>query len=106
MAAGFRVIASQGGTCDIHDGRGHPRSRLGRAARVEPARLVFGTPSFNEGRDERAIYAFDPKERQKTGHRSREWTAVHPAQIGVIRQMACCLREIGSAGCQDDSGRR
>ena len=52
----------------------------------------IGTPSFDERHDEWQMYAFDPAERPRVGHRSREWTAVHPTQIGVIRSMAHCLR--------------
>lgn len=53
----------------------------------------IGMPAFFERRDEWQLYAFDPTERPKVGHRSREWTAVRPTQIGVIRSMARCLRQ-------------
>ena len=53
-------------------------------------------PAFFERRDEWQLYAFDPTQRPTVGHRSREWTAVHLTQIGVIRSMAKCLREIGA----------
>src|SRR4051794_24796933 len=57
-------------------------------------RWYIGPVTLHERRDEWQLYAFDPRERPKVGHRSREWMAVHPTQIGVIRQMAYCLREI------------
>jgi hypothetical protein len=38
--------------------------------------------------------AFDPLERSQAGHRSREWTAVADGELGVVREMARCLREI------------
>lgn len=56
----------------------------------------LGMPSFFERRDEWQLYAFDPTERAKVGHRTSEWTAVHPTQIGVIRSMAKCLREFAA----------
>ena len=34
------------------------------------------------------LYAFDPTERAKVGHRSREWTAVGMTEVGVVREMA------------------
>ena len=43
-----------------------------------------------------AIYAFDPKERPKVGHRSREWTAAALTEERVVREMARCLREIAA----------
>ncbi len=55
-----------------------------------------GKPAFDERRDQWSLYAFDPSERPKVGRRSREWTAVHQTQIGVIRSMADCLREIAA----------
>jgi hypothetical protein len=39
-----------------------------------------GMPAFYERRDEWQLYAFDPTERPKVGHRSGEWTAVAPTQ--------------------------
>lgn len=39
------------------------------------------------------MYAFDPSERLKAGHRSREWTAIGDKN-GVVRAMARCLQEI------------
>jgi hypothetical protein len=40
------------------------------------------------------MYAFDQRERQKLGHRSREWTAVGNTEEECLREMARCLREI------------
>ncbi len=55
-----------------------------------------GKPAFDERRNSWSLYPFDPTEKPKVGHRSREWTAVHPTQIGVIRGMARCLGEIAA----------
>ncbi|MEP7378376.1 MAG: hypothetical protein ABI725_02320 [Chloroflexota bacterium] len=66
-----------------------------------PPGWFVGTPSFNPRRGaggEWSLYAFDTTERVKIGKRSREWTAVHPTQEGVIREMARCLREIAAGG--------
>jgi hypothetical protein len=52
-----------------------------------------GRPAFDERGNRWTLYAFDSAERPKVGRRSREWTAQHPTQIGVLRQMAY-LREI------------
>jgi hypothetical protein len=53
----------------------------------------IGTPAFNERRDEWSIYIYDPSERQKLGHRSREWTTVAPTPERALRSAAYCLRE-------------
>ncbi len=42
------------------------------------------------------MFAFDPSEKAVVGKRSREWSAVHPSEVGVIREMARCLRELGA----------
>lgn len=56
----------------------------------------IGKPAFDERRDQWSLYAFDPAERPLVGRRSREWTAVHPTQIGAVRSMARCLSEIAA----------
>ncbi len=53
-----------------------------------------GMPAYYDRRDEWQLYTFDPPERPKVGHRSREWTAVAPTQERVVRSMARVLREI------------
>ncbi len=35
------------------------------------------------------------REKAKAGHRSREWTAVAPTEVEVVREMARCLKLIG-----------
>ena len=58
----------------------------------------IGPPSCEERRPVPwTMYAFDPREVPKVGHRSREWTAIGPTQERVVREMARCLQEI-SAG--------
>ena len=53
-----------------------------------------GRPSYHDERNEWVIYAFDPGERPRAGLRSREWHTAHPTEIGVVHEMARCLREI------------
>lgn len=59
-----------------------------------PAAWTVGRPSHHPERQEWLLYAFDPAERPKVGHRSREWTAVSQTELLVIREMARCLRAI------------
>jgi hypothetical protein len=40
------------------------------------------------------LYAFDPSERAVVGVRSRECTAIASTEVGVVREMARCLRAI------------
>jgi hypothetical protein len=37
-------------------------------------------------------------ERPNVGVRSREWTAVAETEVDVLREIACCLREISAEG--------
>jgi hypothetical protein len=59
-----------------------------------PPGWFVGRQSEHPERGEWVMYAFDPSERPKVGKRSRQWTAQHPTQIGVLREMARCLSEI------------
>ena len=61
---------------------------------AKPAGWWVGPPSFHVERNEGAMYAFDTTERAKVERRSREWTAVAPTQIRVVREIARCLQEI------------
>ncbi len=61
---------------------------------VLPAGWYVGRPSEHPERRGWIMYAFDPTERPRVGLRSREWTAVAPTEVGVVREMARCLREI------------
>jgi hypothetical protein len=70
---------------------------LAAAWDATPPGWHVGRQSEHPERGEWVMYAFDPSERAKLGLRSREWTAVHPTEEGVVREMARCLREI-SAG--------
>jgi hypothetical protein len=40
------------------------------------------------------LYAFDPTERAVVGVRSRESTAIASTEVGVVREVARCLRAI------------
>jgi hypothetical protein len=62
-----------------------------------PPGWLLGRPSLHDERRRWIRYAFDPSEMPKVSVRSREWTAVAQTEIGVVREMARCLREI-SAG--------
>lgn len=73
---------------------GRPETAWDDLNQVIPDGWTIGRPSFHPERDEWLQCAFDPSERPKVGLRSREWTAVHPTQIGVVREMARCPREI------------
>ena len=68
-----------------------PRSDLRDAT---PAGWYVGQPSYDERRMVWEQYAFDPSERAQAGIRSREWTAVAPIELEVIRELARCLRLI------------
>ena len=55
-----------------------------------------GSPSHHPERGEWVLYAFDPSERPVVGARQREWQAVADSELGVVREMARCLREIAA----------
>ncbi len=59
-----------------------------------PDGWFVGQPSYDERRKVWEQYAFDPAERALAGVRSREWTAVAPTELEVIRELARCLRLI------------
>lgn len=59
-----------------------------------PRGWYIETPVYHVERNQWALYAFDTTERAKIGKRSREWTAVHPTEEGVVIEMTRCLREI------------
>ena len=61
-----------------------------------PPGWYVGRQSEHPERGEWIMYAFDPSERAKVGLRSREWTAVARTELGAVREMARCLREIGA----------
>lgn len=62
-----------------------------------PTGWYVGSPSYDDGRRQWVMHAFDPGERAVGGLRAREWTAVASTEAGVVREMARCLAEI-SAG--------
>jgi hypothetical protein len=61
---------------------------------VAPTGWYVGRPSYHLERDEWLLYAFDPSERAVVGVRSRELTAKASTEVGVVREMARCLRAI------------
>jgi hypothetical protein len=63
---------------------------LGRAPRRHPARLVRRSAERTPRARRVVAYAFDPSERAEVGLRKHEWTAVHPTEEGVVREMARC----------------
>ncbi len=60
-----------------------------------PTGWHVGRPSHHDERRQWVQYAFDPSERPSVGLRSREWTAVGVSEVGVVAEMARCLRELG-----------
>ncbi len=73
----------------VHDGRANELHD------ATPPDWYLGRPPYDEGRREWVMYAFDPSERARSGHRSREWNAVAQTEVRVVREMARCLRLIG-----------
>jgi hypothetical protein len=61
---------------------------------AKPPGWFVSRPSYNERFREWEQYAFDPSERAQVGVRSRAWTAVAQSEVGVIRELARCLRLI------------
>ena len=61
-----------------------------------PPGWYVGTPVYHVERDQWVLYAYDPSERPVVGIRKREWQAVADSEIGVLRDMARCLREIAA----------
>jgi hypothetical protein len=61
-----------------------------------PPGWFVGRPVYEERRDQWSIYAFDASERPKVGSREREWVAVAPTEVRVLREMARCLNEFGA----------
>ena len=61
-----------------------------------PAAWSVGRPSYHDERHEWTMYGWDRKEVAKVGVRSKEWTAIGATEVAFLREMACCLREIGA----------
>lgn len=59
-----------------------------------PPGWVLGRPSYHDERRGWILYAYARSERPRMGQRSREWTAVAGTEVGVVCEMARCLREI------------
>lgn len=60
-----------------------------------PPGWFVGRPGQRHG-GQWAMYAFDTTEQAHTGRRSREWTVVASSEVGVVREMARCLRLVAS----------
>ena len=61
---------------------------------AKPSGWFVGRPSYSERYKAWDQYAFDPSERAQVGVRSREWTAAASTEVGVVRELARCLRLI------------
>ena len=61
---------------------------------AKPPGWFVGRPAYSERYNAWEQYAFDPREQAQVGLRSREWTAVAPTELGVVRELARCLRLI------------
>ena len=59
-----------------------------------PPGWFAGRPSYDERRHVWEQCACDPTERAHGGARSREWTAIGPTELEVMRELARCLRLI------------
>ncbi len=66
-----------------------------RIHEATPHGWFVGRPAFEP---HRAVpwsqYAFDPAERPRVGHRSREWTAVGMTEQACLEEMARCVAEV------------
>ncbi len=60
-----------------------------------PPGWVVGQPWFHDELDCWEQHADDATEAPRDGERSREWTAISPIEVGVVLEMAKCLRELG-----------
>lgn len=61
-----------------------------------PAGWWVGSPSHHDECREWVLYAYVPHERPVAGRRQREWLAVAPSEVEVVREMARCIREIAA----------
>ena len=59
-----------------------------------PDGWYVGRPSHYADRGTWKQHAFDATARAQVGVRSREWTAVAPTELEVVRELARCLRLI------------
>ena len=59
-----------------------------------PDGWTVGRPIHDTGADRWSQFAFVQSERAKVGKRTHSWEAIHPTEIGVVRELARCLREI------------
>ena len=60
-----------------------------------PAGWYVASRATHTERREWVHHAFDTRERPKVGVRSRKRTAVANSEVGVLQEMARCLRELG-----------
>jgi hypothetical protein len=61
---------------------------------AKPDGWYVGRPSYDERCEVWEQYPYDPQERAQDSVRTREWTAVAPTELEVIRELARCLRLI------------
>jgi len=61
-----------------------------------PSGWFVGRSNFRHDLDTCEQYAFDAAEKAVNGKRSREWTAVAPTEVALVREMARCLRELAA----------
>lgn len=97
MLAGRARFSKGGATSSPYDRRAMSNDledAWGDLHDATPAGLFVGRPSYDEGRRVWEHYAFDPSGRAQVGVRSREWTAVAPSELEVIRELARCLGPI------------
>lgn len=88
MHASVGTVATSSLTLDT-------RRSLDALHAATPPRWFVGRPGQRHG-GQWEMYAFDRTERPKMGHRSHEWVAVASDEVGVVREMARCLVELGA----------
>jgi len=69
---------------------------MGGVAGRQTGRPVRGQPSYHDERREWVLYGFDPSRGPSSGRHKREWQAVAPSEVEVVREMARCLREMAA----------
>ncbi len=67
-----------------------------------PDGWAVGRPVYDPGARVWTLYAFLLSERPTVGKQMNAWTAVAPTELGVVAEMARCLREIDER-CHDNA---
>lgn len=90
MTRGMRLLPIEA----IVDGVSNREEAWSELLDAKPLGWFVGQPSYHTERGEWVLYACDPSERAKAGVRKREWQAVAPTEVEVVREMTRYLREV------------